>query len=78
VDWEGAAFVGGPEPGVANFAGSPRVYFGLWWLQNKRKLGEGEDSEETMWTLRGKLRSSIAVVILGGALLAAIGVIWLR
>jgi hypothetical protein len=34
--------------------------------------------EETVWTLRGKLRWSIAVVIFGGALLAAIGAIWLR
>jgi hypothetical protein len=33
--------------------------------------------EETMWTLRGKLRSSIALVILGAALLAVIGAIWL-
>jgi len=30
-----------------------------------------------MWTKREKLRASIAVVIIGGALLAVIGAIWL-
>ena len=30
-----------------------------------------------MWTLREKLRNNIALVILGAAVLAVIGVIWL-
>ena len=63
---------------------TPKEQLELSCLRHNRRLriyqtpGEDIYLEETMWTLRGKLRWSIAAVILGGALLAAIGAIWLR
>jgi hypothetical protein len=69
---------------VAECSSTPEEQLELSYLRQNHRLhiyqtqGDGIYLEETMWTLRGKLRWSIAVVIFGGALLAAIGAIWLR